>query len=363
MAVKSHAGAPPETWLGRRLHAIKVVGPVAGFVVVPVVLWCFLVASMLREDAVAVDFRTYLGDAEALLAGEPTSGQPPLLAILAMPFTLLPVGVAEIVVTVLMVLCAVAIPVVLGVRDWRCYGAMALWAPVYSGIQTANVSLVLALGLALVWRWRDRPLLSGATIAVVAALKVFLWPLALWPLITRRWAAAAVTAAVGVVGALVAMAFAGSPAQIADGLLGGIDAYGVRSYSVASWFVDLGLSTDVGYAASGVLGAGLIVAAARAGRRRSATSFTLLVSAALVLSPVLWPHYLCLLLPPLAIAAPRLRWFWVLPLAIIVCAPGDKASTPDRLVFAVVAVVLVTCILRELSDGARSTAARSTSGD
>ena len=61
-----------------------------------------------------------------------------------------------------LVLVALAILFVLGVRDWRCYGLVLLWPPVISAIQTGNVTLWFALALALAWRFRDRTLASSA---------------------------------------------------------------------------------------------------------------------------------------------------------------------------------------------------------
>jgi hypothetical protein len=47
-------------------------------------------------------------------------------------------------------------------------------------------------------------------------------------------------------------------------------------------------------------------------------SFTLTIAAALVLTPILWLHYLVLLLAPIALARPRLSALWFLPLTMMV---------------------------------------------
>ena len=39
---------------------------------------------------------------------------------------------------IVLVVVALAIPLVLGVRDWRCYGLVLLWPPVISAVQTAT---------------------------------------------------------------------------------------------------------------------------------------------------------------------------------------------------------------------------------
>jgi hypothetical protein len=47
-------------------------------------------------------------------------------------------------------------------------------------------------------------------------------------------------------------------------------------------------------------------------------SLTLVIAAALVLTPILWLHYLVLLFVPIALARPRLSGLWFVPLALTV---------------------------------------------
>jgi hypothetical protein len=67
-----------------------------------------------------------------------------------------------------------------------------------------------------------------------------------------------------------------------------------------------------------ILGAGFLVAAAVVAYRRrpfsDARVLTLCLVAALVASPIVWPHYLLLLLVPVAIAHPRLSLPWLIAL-------------------------------------------------
>ena len=70
------------------------------------------------------------------------------------------------------------------------------------------------------------------------------------------------------------------------------------------------------------LGAVLLVLAARAARasetvaERDRRSLTLVLGAALVLSPIVWFHYLLLLFVPIALARPRLSALWLVPLPL-----------------------------------------------
>ena len=82
----------------------------------------------------------------------------------------------------------------LGVRDWRCYGLALLTAPVVDTVSLGAISSMLLLGVALAWRYRDRPFVAGAVTAVTAVAKVFVWPLFVWLLATRRFRAALVAA-------------------------------------------------------------------------------------------------------------------------------------------------------------------------
>jgi hypothetical protein len=113
---------------------------------------------------------------------------------------------------VLLVAAALATLPVLGVRDWRCFGIVLLWPPVISAIQTGNVSIFLALVAALVWRYRDRPALSGFSLGLALAMKLVLWPVALWLALTRRFLAvvwSALSAMVLVFGSWLVVGFDG----------------------------------------------------------------------------------------------------------------------------------------------------------
>lgn len=89
--------------------------------------------------------------------------------------------------------------VALGVRDWRIYGITVLWPPVIDAYQTANVTLPLALLVAVTWRFRDRPGPAGRAFGFSLALKFLLWPVAIWLVAIGRIRAA---------GAGIALAFA-----------------------------------------------------------------------------------------------------------------------------------------------------------
>src|SRR5262249_30899522 len=74
-------------------------------------------------------------------------------------------------------------------------------------------------------------------------------------------------------------------------------------------------------------GLALVAASVVTGRRGAeARSFTLALAAALVLSPIVWLHYLVLLYVPLAIARRTFGWLWLAPLAFWL-TPTEQATT------------------------------------
>ena len=81
--------------------------------------------------------------------------------------------------------CVGAVALV-GVRDVRCYAAVLLWAPTWNSLDTLNVSSALALGVALVWRFRATLWPLAATLGAMVSVKLFLWPMLVWVGLTRR---------------------------------------------------------------------------------------------------------------------------------------------------------------------------------
>ena len=146
---------------------------------------------------------------------------------------------------------------VVGVRDWRCYGAARLWAPTYNAVQNANVSILIALALALAWRWRDRVWRPGAALGLSIALKPFAAPLLLWPLAMRRTRTALAGATIAAVAVLVPWAVIGF-AGLTDypALLRRLEELeSLQSYSAYSGLVGVDVPTAIATALTLVAGA------------------------------------------------------------------------------------------------------------
>lgn len=269
---------------------------------------------------------------------------PPLGAYLLAPFTLLPPVIAETLAVLLVVVAVPATLLVLDVRDWRCYALGFLWWPTIIGIQTANFTLPMLLGLALAWRYRDRTVGIAVT-AIVVALKLFFWPVLVWLVATRRYRAAVLAA--GSSAALILLpwlgiGFAGLGAY--PRILGSVSRHeGPLSFSVAAIVRDVVhnwmAATAVGIAA----GAALLVIAFVIGRRgRDRDAFALSIVAILVLTPLVEMHYFALLLVVVALYQPRFGVAWAIPLLIWgASANGPNGSTIQAVhVLAVVAATV-----------------------
>jgi alpha-1,2-mannosyltransferase len=202
----------------------------------------------------------------------------------------------------------------LGVTDWRCYGAVALWPATPASVLVGTLTPLLVLGLAMLWRLRDRPWAAAAITALLLVTKVFLWPLAVWLGATRRSlaAVAGVAAAVGVsvLAWLPIGGIAGYP-----GLLHAVSLHELgASYQLAR-LLPVTPSTRLALLEfAALVGAGLLVWACR--RLDHVSSFALAVGLALMLSPIVWLHYATLLVVPLALRRPRFSGLWLVPLAL-----------------------------------------------
>jgi hypothetical protein len=176
---------------------------------------------------------------------------------------------------------------------------------------------------------------------------LFLWPLGLWLLATRRWRATAIFAGAAVVlllGGWAVIDFAGLHSYpTVVHLLEKVEA--PASYSLIAL---LGLSGGAETALTVVLSLAAVVAiwfAARgaAGDRRA---FAIAVVASLVVAPLVWMHYLLLLFVPIALYRPRLSGLWFVPLVLWATPTTHSHGTSWRiaLALAVVAVVAIRSV-------------------
>ena len=301
------------------------------FGLVPLVFLIAVARYVLSGPNSAVDFRdAYWVAGQRLLHGSSpyvwTTAQikdgvafvyPALSALIFAPFALLPIGAGAYLATLFAILTTPAILWILGVRDWRVFGISLLWLPVFGAWQSANETIFLVAMVALVWRYRDNPLVAAVLTAIAISLKPFIWPLALWLLVTRRWRASAYTLLFGAAINLVSWSLLGWNQVRAYLHAAGLDShYAWRAgYGVAAIGSHLGFGHSVGTALTVFVSIALAGAIFYAGfvKRRERQALTLTILLMLAASPLVWSHYFALLLVPVAIERPRLSWLWLPP--------------------------------------------------
>jgi hypothetical protein len=259
-------------------------------------------------------------------------------AILMAPFGALPFKVAVAAFALTAIAAVLGALRALGVRDWRCYAVTLGWLPVASTTTLGALSTLLALGAALAWRYRDRRLVVAAAVAAVVAVKVFLWPLLIWLVATRRFRTAATSVAMGIglaVGCWAVIGFDGMLSyprhigEIASSQQG-------RSFSPDALLRALGVPdaparVAVAALTLAVIGAIVLLARHADGDRRA---FAAAVGAALVVSPIVWMHYFVLLYVVVALYRKRATAAWFLPLAFWLVGHQDGGGSPARILAA-----------------------------
>jgi len=246
---------------------------------------------------------------------------PPLFMLVVVPLTVFPWQVAFGMWVAVLAAGLFATVWLLGGRDWRCYVAVALIPTLWVGLVYGNVAVLLLPLAALAWRLRDRqPLLAGAAVGLAIAAKLYLWPIAIWLLATRRFSAlvsAVVTAIGGALFAWSAIRFDGLTSY-PDLLRVAETVYAGHSDSLATAAAALGLGTSIQRLVC--LGAALLIGALAFGfgaRGHDASAFSLTVLAAILGASIAWPYTFTLVLVPIAIAYPRFALAWLAPMLFL----------------------------------------------
>lgn len=339
------------------------------FGVMPLVTTAFVMYLAVRAHAFAVDFHNgewpagvrilhgmspYFDphSAAVLSAGSPHPTVTPMVypalgALLCAAFALLPHTAADVTFTFIDMASIVVALRLLNVRDWRLYGVAFMWAPVVSGWQTANVTLLLVPGAAAVWRYRDRPALSGAILALIICIKLILWPLGLWLLATRRYVGLAWAVGTGVLVNVLTwsvLGFGELPRYLH--VLHAFERAGERrAYSLVSLALHLGASITAATVLSFAIVLLLAAACFVSGRKaRDEVSFSVCIATALLATPIIWLHYFAVLLVPLAIARPRFSPVWLLPIVLLVCPPTSPSIWQIGLGLSVATAVMLPAL-------------------
>jgi hypothetical protein len=276
---------------------------------------------------------------------------PAAAGVLLAPFGLLPQASAGWIFALLCIGSVLGTLAVLGIRDWRVYGAVLLWPAVITGWEWANLSVPLALGVALCWRYRERPVVAGLLLALVVSVKVYVWPLALWMLATRRLKAVgwAVVGGLAINVSAWAIVGFGELSRYADLMHALTRAQQRAGYSLIALALNNGASVPLAYALGAVAAVAVAVACVNYGRSgHDSAAYVLGICLSLLSTPVFWLHYFVLLVVILAVARPRLGPLWFLPLAMWVTVthphrwPGSLPVVTALMVAGIVTVAGIT---------------------
>ena len=314
--------------------------------------WDVRFAYLPAADAVLHGDSPYPALDDPILEDQKGYVYPPQLLLALVPFTPLPNGVvAAIMAAGLLALLALTLRI-LGIRDVRCYAAAFLWVPSLSGVLLGNISIPLAFAVAIAWRYRSQVWPPAFALGLAVSAKFLMWPLLVWTVATQRLRTTAWALGIGAVVTFAAWAIIGF-----DGLSGYpdllrrlSDIQAERSYSIVGMASTAGLGEGVGQAVALVVGVGLLVGCVRFARNDDdERSFTCAVAATLVLSPIVWLHYLVVLLVPLAVTRPRFSAIWLLPVLLWISPRPGYAEGVLTFAPAIVAVILLVAMLRRPS--------------
>ena len=263
-------------------------------------------------------------------------------AVALAPFGLLGFDDAAAVWSAVLIVSLLAAIWILGVRDWRVLGVVIGSAPVISAVRLGTLTPVLILLLAVAWRWRDRRWVAGGSLAFAISLKLFLWPLVIWLAATRRWAAAALAAALAAGATLAAWAAIGFDglADYPELLRRLSDVVADRGFSLVALGVEAGMPRGAAEPLPWLVGLLLLVGVVTIARRENEdrNAFSLAIVAAIALTPIVWLHYFGLLVVPLALARPRISWAWALLWVFWLIPDQENQGDPWRIVLAVAVV-------------------------
>jgi hypothetical protein len=308
--------------------------------------WDFRVAYYPAAEAVVEGRSPYPADpSDPRLDGPRLYVYPPQLAMLLAPLTALPVDAAVVVAVIASALALIGSLAIVGVRDIRCFAALFIWAPAWNALEMANVSALLALLLAIAWRYRATTWPLAAVLGAAVSLKLFLWPILVWAGMCRRARTALLAVALGTVLTALAWAVIG---------FAGVSSYGEvldrvatqDSYSIKGMSETLGFGQTLSYGLTLIVAGALLAMSVRYARGGDeAFALLLAVLAALAFSPIVWLHYLVLLAVPLGVLRPHFSAIWLLPIVLWPLARSGNGEGIEPFVPALVVLAMALVLL------------------
>jgi alpha-1,2-mannosyltransferase len=342
----------------QRVAAVMLVAILAGFRIVQIV-------TAPGERPWAYDFSAYWLAGRHLLDGVPiyTVGQlsgsyapqaqylylyPPPLAALAVPFAALSassvtgaylawiaLGSAFAVATTIAITRRESLdrryPMLAGGGVWLLILAAAALPPVVGELMNGNVHLLLLGLFGLGWLGLARgerrgEVIAGSAIGIAALIKIFPGLVILWFILTRRWTAAASSIVAAAAVSIATLPITGLqpwldyPTVLAN-MAGPIDS--TFSFAPTTWLTDL-----MGFAMARIVvtvaGVGVVAWVARAADPRVGYAATVL--AALLITPILWSHYVTIAVLPLVLGLAAGISLPLLGIAYVMLSTGNQAA-------------------------------------
>jgi alpha-1,2-mannosyltransferase len=238
------------------------------------------------------------------------SAYPPIVAVIGLPFSYLPYFWAVIAWMVFELVC-LSLAIVLIVRHFGSRAAATpvlilvlafiSWTPLYIELNLGQLMIPILLLLTLSWLAlkAGNDFRAGLLLGIVMAIKLYAWPIALFLLIKGRWRAPLAALIVFIAANGLAIGLVGK-ATLLDYYfrVGGtvFAEYKLDPFNFSTW--------SVGYRALGITGGVLmslavlsysLVLALRA--KDFDAGFMVMLTAATILQPISWIHYMVTLLP------------------------------------------------------------------
>jgi hypothetical protein len=305
-------------------------------VVFVLIAWTTILAAQ-HSAGWGYDFRAYYEAAVRLAAtGSPyqpeTLGGPfqpgpsglylytPVPALTAVPLTWLDTNTATLVWLFIRLGLLLASCALLPAPRWVKVAMLGVSVISYQfliDLNLGNVSLIVTFFAVVAWRWLDTPA-SGVAIAASMTVRPWMGVIWLWWLARRQWLAAACTLiGLGAIFAASLPSIGLHPwLEYVTVLRNLSDVMGVpHNLDFGSMALTLGLGRDVGFLFE-LGGYAVAVGAVLLSLRRDREiGFAVTLMATLLVTPLLWDHYLTHLLVPGALLAARgRRWGVLLPL-------------------------------------------------
>ncbi len=265
---------------------------------------------------------------------------PYLISWIFAPFAALPIWLAEksfVVVSIVAYLTGLRL---IGVKSNFLVISLVLSSVSIISFQMGTLNPILFLAIAATWKFRDRPVVSGLFVAIAVSTKLFLFPLAAFLFLSKRFRAFA--AAFALTGGVLGFGF----------LLGPLSAVGYyhlltqlarheggQGYSLAALLGRLAVGATpasmLAIASSAIIFFLALTIAEPEQRQRGI--FLAAVVSSLIITPIMWASYLPLLIPAIAVQDRRQNWLVLLgPASWILVTPDRLGALGDVIGLAVV---------------------------